>query len=71
MPDIINFEEENNHRDSEIYKLMHSLLDTDTPDDAIKKWKELRDILRITKREIEEEDLKVKDFLTTYLQERN
>lgn len=70
MPNA-NLEKENNNIDFEIYNLMHKLLDVDTPNDAIKKWKNLKDILRVTKREIEEEDLKIKDFLTTYLQERN
>ena len=38
MPDIIDQCIEN--KDTEMYKLMHDLLSADTPNDAIKKWKE-------------------------------
>lgn len=69
MPDII--EKCINNKDTEIYKLMHDLLSADTPDDAIKKWKELRDVIRMMKNELEEEELQQEDFLTIYLQERN
>lgn len=69
MPDIIDQCIDN--KDTEVYKLMHDLLSADTPDDAIKKWKELRDVIRIMKTEIEEEELQQEDFLTIYLQERN
>ena len=69
MPDIIDQCIDN--KDTEVYKLMHDLLSADTPDDAIKKWKELRDVIRMIKNEIEEEELQQEDFLTIYLQERN
>ena len=69
MPDIID--QCLNSEDREVYRLMHDLLAADTPDDAIKKWKELRDVVRIIKDEIEEEELHEEDFLTVYLQERN
>lgn len=69
MPDIIDQCIEN--KDAEMYKLMHDLLSADTPDDAIKKWKELRDVIRMMKDEIENEELQQEDFLTIYLQERN
>ena len=69
MPDIIDQCIDN--KDAEVYKLMHDLLSADTPDDAIKKWKELRDVIRMMKNEIEEEELQQEDFLTIYLQERN
>lgn len=69
MPDIIDQCIEN--KDTEMYKLMHDLLSTDTPDDAIKKWKELRNVIRMMKDEIENEELQQEDFLTIYLQERN
>ena len=69
MPDIIDQCIDN--KDTEVYKLMHDLLSADTPDDAIKKWKELRDVVRTIKDEIEEEELHEEDFLTVYLQERN
>lgn len=69
MPDIIDQYIDN--KDTEVYKLMHDLLSADTPDDAIKKWKELRDVIRMIKNEIEEEELQQEDFLTIYLQERN
>ena len=69
MPDIIN--QCIDSKDTEVYKLMHDLLSADTPDDAIKKWKELRDVIRMMKNELEEEELQQEDFLTIYLQERN
>lgn len=69
MPDIID--QCLNSEDREVYRLMHDLLTADTPDDAIKKWKELRDVVRTIKDEIEEEELHEEDFLTVYLQERN
>jgi hypothetical protein len=69
MPDIIDQCIDN--KDTEVYKLMHDLLSADTPDDAIKKWKELRNVIRMMKNEIEEEELQQEDFLTIYLQERN
>lgn len=69
MPDIIDQCIDN--KDTEVYKLMHDLLSADTPDDAIKKWKELRDVIRMMKNEIEEEEFQQEDFLTIYLQERN
>lgn len=69
MPDIIDQCIEN--KDTEMHKLMHDLLSADTPDDAIKKWKELRNVIRMMKNEIENEELQQEDFLTIYLQERN
>lgn len=69
MPDIID--QCLNSEDREVYRLMHDLLAADIPDDAIKKWKELRDVVRTIKDEIEEEELHEEDFLTVYLQERN
>lgn len=69
MPDIIDQCIDN--KDTEVYKLMHDLLSADTPDDVIKKWKELRDVIRMMKDEIENEELQQEDFLTIYLQERN
>lgn len=69
MPNIIDQCIES--KDTEMYKLMHDLLSADTPDDAIKKWKELRNVIRMMKDEIENEELQQEDFLTIYLQERN
>lgn len=69
MPNIID--QCINSEDREVYRLMHDLLAADTTDDAIKKWKELRDVVRTIKDEIEEEELHEEDFLTVYLQERN